>query len=63
MYFYVTLEQLKEILLTFNLDLTLFTGFEQSVLLILGNIFVLISWYFIFRTVYFIWIRIKRLLF
>ena len=63
MYFYVTLEQLKEILLTFGLDLTLFTGFEQSVLLILGNIFVLISWFFIFRTVYFIWIRIKRLLF
>jgi len=63
MYFYVTLEQLKEILLNFGLDITLFTGFEQSVVLILGNIFVLISWYFIFRTIYFIWVRIKRLLF
>lgn len=63
MYFYVTLEQLKIILLNFGLDLTLFTGFEQSVVLILSNIFVLISWFFIFRTIYFIWVRIKRLLF
>ena len=63
MYFYVTLEQLKTILLNFGLDLTLFTGFEQSVVLILSNIFVLISWFFIFRTIYFIWVRIKRLLF
>jgi len=63
MYFYVTLEQLKIILLDFGLDLTTFTGFEQSVVLILGNVFILISWYFVFRIFYFCWVRIKRLLF
>lgn len=63
MYFYVTLEELELFLLRFGLDITTFTGFEQSIVLILGNIFVLISWYFIFRSFYFCWVRVKRLLF
>ncbi len=62
MYFYLTLEQLKEILLVINIDISLFTSFEQTVVLILGNIFLLVSWYFIFRSFYFIWVRAKRIL-
>jgi len=50
MYFYLTLEQLKEILLVINIDISLFTSFEQTVVLILGNIFLLVSWYFKFNS-------------
>lgn len=63
MYIFITLEKLQIFLLKFGLDISTFTNFEQSVVLILANIFFIICWYFVFRGFYFCWVRAKRLLF
>lgn len=63
MYIFLTMEQVVSILLGFGIDITVFTLFEQTVLLILCNIFHVIT---IFVLVYFVYrflLKLKRILF
>lgn len=63
MYIFLTMEQVVSILLGFGIDITVFTLFEQTVLLILCNIFHVIT---IFVLVYFVYrflLKLMRILF
>lgn len=63
MYIFLTMEQVVSILLGFGIDITVFTLFEQTVLLILCNIFHVITIFVLGYFVYRFLLKLKRILF
>ena len=52
MYVFVSLEKIIYFFNKFNIDITLFTSYEQSILIILSNIFVLLFYIFLFIVIW-----------
>ena len=55
MYIFLTLEKLIEVLNNLGIDITLYTSYEQTVIFLLSNIFVIITnfvlIYFVYRVI------------
>lgn len=55
MYIFLTMEKLIEVLNSFGIDITVFTSYEQTVIFLLSNIFIIITnfilIYFVYRII------------
>lgn len=52
MYSFITLDKLIAFFIKYGIDITLFTNYELSILILLSNIFMVISYIFIFYITY-----------
>lgn len=60
MYSLVSLDMIIAFLLKFNIDFTLFSAFEQSIIICLCNIFFLLFWIFVLSFLYKIFVRLFK---
>lgn len=58
MYTLINLETIIAFFAKFNIDFTLFSNFEQSIIIVLCNIFFLMFWAFILNLLYKILVRL-----
>lgn len=63
MYIFLTLETLTKFFLGLGFDITTFTLFEQLILLMVSNIFYIVSWFILLYFIYRILLRIFRFIF
>ena len=63
MYYFITLEQIKEFFMTINIDLSVMSAFEEACLFILANAFVLLFIIFVLSFLYKLVCRIGNILF
>lgn len=63
MYYFITLEQIKEFFMTINIDLSVMSAFEEACLFILSNAFVLLFIIFVLSFLYKLICRIGNILF
>lgn len=63
MYIFLTLETLTKFFLVLGFDITTFTLFEQLILLMVSNIFYIVSWFILLYFIYRILLRIFRFIF
>ena len=52
MYILVSLEKITLFFLKYNIDITQFTSFEQAILIILCNIFMILFYWFMLYVIY-----------
>lgn len=52
MFIFVSLEKIISFFMKYGIDITLFSSFEQSLLIVLCNILVLLFYFFMFYIVY-----------
>lgn len=63
MYIFLTIETLTKFFLSLGFDITTFTLYEQLTLLVLSNIFYIITWFVLLYFVYRVLLRIFRFIF
>jgi len=63
MYFFVNVDNITSFLDNFGIDFTSFTGYEQSIVILLSNILFIISLIFLVNFIYKLLCRVLRVFF
>lgn len=63
MYYFITLDQIKTFFTSIGIDVFIMSGFEEAILFILCNIFVLLTIIFILSFLYKVFVRLWNWMF